>query len=355
MKGQRVEYIDALRGFTMILVVFAHVETFMLQIDPGRTIISSLFLSFRMPLFFFISGYISYKKQDIWNKEFYIRSIAKKIRIQLMPTLFFGLLYTYLFSVGDICGFLYNSNKYGYWFTLSLLGMFAILYLNNFLISCNKKRSELLMKISLILIAFTLFLFRFIYDKYSVIRTISDVFCFHQICVYFPFFVFGYIASMHKEIFTKFLDNKKMQLCVFIIYIITFYIQRTLLITETYDHNLLFILYRSIQYIIIGCTGICVVYNFFRLNSDLFSSKSAIGMLLQTIGRRTLEIYVLHYFFLSPMPFLGNFKENTSNIMIELLSCVIISMIIIYCSLFVAKILRLSNTLSYYFLGVSRK
>ena len=40
----RIEYIDALRGFTMILVVFAHVETFMFSIDPGETFISSLFI-----------------------------------------------------------------------------------------------------------------------------------------------------------------------------------------------------------------------------------------------------------------------------------------------------------------------
>ena len=187
MKSQRIEYIDALRGFTMILVVFAHVETFMLQIDPGRTILSSLFLSFRMPLFFFISGYISYKKENIWNKKFYISSILRKGRIQLVPTLFFGVLYTYLFSIGNIYGFLCNNNKYGYWFTLSLLGMFAILYLNNFLISCNKNRSERLLKISLILIAFTLFLFKFIYDKNIEIRTISDIFCFHQICLGYVF------------------------------------------------------------------------------------------------------------------------------------------------------------------------
>ena len=47
----RIEYIDALRGFTMILVVFAHVETYMLEIEPNSTFVSSLFISL---LFYFI-------------------------------------------------------------------------------------------------------------------------------------------------------------------------------------------------------------------------------------------------------------------------------------------------------------
>ena len=69
MATNRLQYIDALRGFTMILVVFAHVETYMLSIDPNTTFISSLFISFRMPLFFFISGYIAFKSKKVWIFE----------------------------------------------------------------------------------------------------------------------------------------------------------------------------------------------------------------------------------------------------------------------------------------------
>ena len=112
MQTKRIEYIDALRGFTMILVVFAHVETFVLKIEPNSTLISELFLSFRMPLFFFISGFISFKKNAIWDKEFLFENLFKKAKIQLIPTFFFGLLYTYLFSLGNWRDFIYNYYKF---------------------------------------------------------------------------------------------------------------------------------------------------------------------------------------------------------------------------------------------------
>lgn len=54
---KRIEYIDALRGFTMILVVFSHVEMTSLGFETP-TFLNSMFMSFRMPLFFFISGFI---------------------------------------------------------------------------------------------------------------------------------------------------------------------------------------------------------------------------------------------------------------------------------------------------------
>lgn len=58
---KRIKYIDALRGFTMILVVFAHIEAFSMFGMQHTTFLGSIFQSFRMPLFFFISGYIAFK------------------------------------------------------------------------------------------------------------------------------------------------------------------------------------------------------------------------------------------------------------------------------------------------------
>ena len=47
---QRIEYIDAMRGLTMLLVVIYHVSTFELG---GRDSYSFFFSEFLMPLFFF--------------------------------------------------------------------------------------------------------------------------------------------------------------------------------------------------------------------------------------------------------------------------------------------------------------
>lgn len=56
IKGKsRIEYLDAMRGFCMLLVVYGHLGLG-LSVDPVR----SVFATFYMPLFFFISGYLCY-------------------------------------------------------------------------------------------------------------------------------------------------------------------------------------------------------------------------------------------------------------------------------------------------------
>ena len=56
MAKQRIAYIDAMRGFTMILVVFAHVCHFCL--GDSRMGYNSIFILFRLPCFFMLSGWL---------------------------------------------------------------------------------------------------------------------------------------------------------------------------------------------------------------------------------------------------------------------------------------------------------
>ena len=356
MKTQRIEYIDALRGFTMVLVVFAHVETFMLSIDPGTTFISSLFLSFRMPLFFFISGYLVFKEGKQWTFKVWKHSVQNKIRVQIIPTAFFGLLYTYLFSLGNCIDFISNYHKFGYWFTICLLGMLIIIYTINWLSCVLVKRSspsKIMMTLILITVSIMLFLFKFIYDKNPEIAIVTNYFCFHQICVYFPFFAFGYIASQYKVMFAEFLDNELIQACVYLSFGVVFYLKTTLN-DDDYGVSMMLLLYRSVQDVILGVLGICVVYNFFRKNSSWFSSKTMLGKQLQRIGSRTLDVYMLHYFFLTKISFLQNWVSR-GNIICELFCVGIISVIITYCTLFVSDILRTSRFVSVYLFGNLRK
>lgn len=91
---ERIKYIDALRGFTMLLVVFAHIELLGFGISPYSSTLGGIFVSFRMPMFFFISGYIAYKAIT-WDFGTYIKSVRKKAIVQLIPTIFFFSLFTF--------------------------------------------------------------------------------------------------------------------------------------------------------------------------------------------------------------------------------------------------------------------
>ena len=65
--GNRVEYIDALRGMTMILVVYSHVALWCF--DNLNMAYNDVFMKFRMPTFFFISGWVFFKVDRIWNND----------------------------------------------------------------------------------------------------------------------------------------------------------------------------------------------------------------------------------------------------------------------------------------------
>lgn len=59
---KRIEYIDAVRGITMLIVVFQHIRAFSFGLYEDDSILSMVYLSFMLPMFFFISGFASYKK-----------------------------------------------------------------------------------------------------------------------------------------------------------------------------------------------------------------------------------------------------------------------------------------------------
>lgn len=336
----------------MILVVFAHVETFMLAMDPGSTLLSSLFLSFRMPLFFFISGYLVYKGNISWTFKEWTQRIQGKIKTQLMPTFVFGIIYTYIFSLGNIRDFLYNYHKFGYWFTICLFGMLLIIYTINLLARyINRNCSKKCVSIALLVISLIFFTLKFVYDKSVSFSAIADFFCFHQVCVYFPFFALGYISSQYKDKFSHFLDNDRMQAIVFILFCIAFYVKYTL-DEASFETSLALLAYRSIQDIVIGVFGISIVYNFFRKYQSSFTKERKVGRILQYIGGHTLEIYLLHYFFLKQLPKIVDCGiMNSIGVPLEFAIVTSLSLLVIGCSLLLSRIICTNSITSTILLG----
>lgn len=115
---RRIEYIDALRGFTMILVVLGHVPMYAYRSADGVSF-SLLPTTFHMALFFFLSGWFvpltsSAPINMVWLK--------KKVMQLVVPTVMFYSLYCYLNGV-DVIENLWNDKyKAGYWFCIVLFG-----------------------------------------------------------------------------------------------------------------------------------------------------------------------------------------------------------------------------------------
>ena len=126
----RIEYIDAMRGFTMIMVVLYHIKLNNFSGPADNTLFTLILMSFIMPLFFFISGFCTYKYNTcILKLQPLVTSLKNKIQIYVIPTLIIGLVYTYIVTKQNWYDFIIDDLKLGYWFTIALLEMFLIYYL----------------------------------------------------------------------------------------------------------------------------------------------------------------------------------------------------------------------------------
>lgn len=116
MATKRLEYIDALRGFTMILVVFAHIINYGYHITDAKAetmdTFNNLFIRFRMPLFFFISGFVLYKQERIWDKPFIKDFIKKKFFVQIVPTFIFLFLFAYLYNINRVFSLMFRKTSF---------------------------------------------------------------------------------------------------------------------------------------------------------------------------------------------------------------------------------------------------
>lgn len=84
-KGKRIEYIDYLRCFGIIIMIMGHI---------GFTSIFDKWIhSFHMPIWFFISGYFCSKGQPLGNH------VYKRIRTLLIPYFIFALIYVVLYGI----------------------------------------------------------------------------------------------------------------------------------------------------------------------------------------------------------------------------------------------------------------
>ena len=346
---KRIEYIDAIRGFTMILVVFSHINIF--SLDITNSFVNSIFVSFFMPLFFFISGFVGFKLMA-WDKNTYLAMTKNKFLHQLVPTLILGIIYTCVYLTNcNLMDFIGNSAKLGYWFTIVIFEMYFIFYtLNLCLYNFNVKRFEKRLFISLVLLSILSFCLWIIFTKFS--NKLVDAFCLLNLCKFFPYFAFGIICSMNKDLFHRILENKYFTFVIILLFCIGFYVNRFYL---SIPSNVIIILLWFIVTFLIGFAGLLIVYNTFRVYKDSFSSDKKIGRMLQYIGKRTLEIYLLHYFLLPTLPALGNMLSKSNNFVLELVVGLFISLLVIAVCLVVSNILRTNPILAKYLLGVKNK
>ena len=340
-KKKRIEYIDAMRGFTMILVVYSHIIFFGYN-DDSILSFNSFFVNFRMPLFFFISGWVLYKAGRVWDWNFVKDFLPKKFMVQIIPTVFFFLVFIYFFRDMQITKEALGPSKSGYWFTLSLFEFFLIyvatMYLNPF------KNQGLKEDLVVIVVASVVYLFSSFREHSNA--TVADVYNYLGINYlrYYVFFCLGTFIRKYYDGFCRLMDNKYVMAAV-LLALLGMIMFSNALLYHLHDITFVFVVY--------GTLGIMVVLTFFRKHEKYVSGETVIGRYLQFIGRRTLDVYLLHYLFLPRhLEMVGVFFKENPNPVLEFFVSVFLACLVILVCLTVSEVIRLSPFLEHRLFGV---
>ena len=339
---ERLEYLDALRGFAMFLVVFVHIEFFGFFDFSHTTFLGKLFSAIHLPTFFFISGFCMYRPNAVYGISHLYTDVLRLI----VPAFIVGILYTYLIIHRDIVYFLSNTMKAGYWFTISLFEVIMI-YRLVYWVSWNRDK---LFVTLLLLTAIFLYLLKLPLKIIPKAEVLGNYLCLHQTCNYFLYFAIGVLVCKYKDLVGRLSLNKLVPLLSLLIFIVFSYLMFSYFSLGQLNWMLDKII-ETLGETLVGISGVFLLYMFFVQYKALFIRENPLGKIFIIVGNNTLAIYLLHYFLLPNLPMVGDFLKKYPNIIVELFIGVLLSCLIITISLVIAKLLRTSPIMGKALLG----
>lgn len=181
MGTQRLLYLDAMKGILIILVIVGHTVQFNIN-DFQHNFVFRFIYSFHMPLFFMISGYLTYKKE-------YAKTLIRKRAMQLLiPFVVWAFLLSSLetgaFDWSRTCRILLYPDN-GLWFLYNLF-VYCVLFNLSERFSNQKIRQEWIVWIGISLCYCAGILFK---NKFNCT----------PICWYLPFFAMGYYVRKYEH------------------------------------------------------------------------------------------------------------------------------------------------------------
>lgn len=337
MVNDRIEYIDSIKGIAILLMVMGHVIANyfvnfyeILNGIPSLLIVWRVIYSFHMPLLMFCSGLVVLRNNEFSLKSFR-NTLIKRSKTLLLPFVFSGIL-LHMFSQGKTLG---------YWF-LWMLFLFTLFVMTvEFLCSYIHKYRQQTSTIIIVIAAIAIHLFYSRLYKFEHLPLI-DIGHLNQ----FPYFCMGLICARYNLCEKWFSRNWVYSLALFAFIFLT--IWRTI-----YG-------FYVPKYSITNCMiPISAIVVFVYLFKNGIKEQSRTIKLVQYIGRHSLEIYILHLFFLFPIYFLGEYMielQNTimgvrTSFFLELASSFIISVVNISLCYLTMNMINKSNILSQIFLG----
>lgn len=292
MANERINYIDSVRGLAILLIVLQHLCLFtfpdneFIRVHQFNVILRAP----SVPLFFFISGFLVYKER--YDVSIFLNNAYKRIVTQLYPTIFIGMIWCIAFYDSQFVEMLFKYYKKGYWFTFVSVEMFFIGG-GILLITQTLKTSKKSLIILIGIIGILAWLSRVIWTNvFYEPHTFPTLFSLGPLTNYLIFFFFGMYFKMSYDIVKPWLKRTSVTVGSTILFLL---LSIVLLIMDMRNITI-GLSYLDLLRLFIGIICIVCLFNWLYVNTRF--SVTLVAQQLEKIGKCTLEIYLLHYFFL---------------------------------------------------------
>lgn len=299
---KRLHYMDILKGMAIFMVVMGHVLTMCVR-EIDRTTLFKFIGEIHMPLFFFISGWFTLKlgENGNWRRP----AILPRAKRLILPMLFMSSLWVIYFPHSGLqsplnptfSGLWHGLWKSGYWFTLVLFEIFLIYWLISGIMSVLRRVWQQ--------IAFTVVCWGFLLGLSVLLaEDVSNMLMVPLIARFFPVFMVGAIASAHRDKFSRLTASSPcFTVAVLIAAVLLYFICWPWEFDKWHFMPFDVAIARSLFQILLAYIAITAISPWataaFADNTTGCGHRFA--RMWQYLGRESLAIYLMHYFFLFPM------------------------------------------------------
>lgn len=285
-QSKRLVHLDVIKGLAIIFVIIHH------GLDTST--IPTFIDSYHMPLFILVSGILSARELSFsWEKA---KAYWKKKVLQLLlPLLTILPLSVYLFHLGS--GSIWEkfiiifSGRYkgGYWFIFALFILLAIQYCTRFIADRLRKGGLDWQHIELTIMALPIPILLVL--RYVLPGHINMLLSFNQVSWLYPYMVLGFALGRYQRL-DKCIRNEILSSALIVIYLIgfsTFASKFNVMSLSMYPWSLCILIFTY-----------SLIHRF--ANSATSVTSRRIIACLSELGKNSLGIYLVHYFFLPRLP-----------------------------------------------------
>ena len=340
-KRKRLDYIDAMRGFAILFIVFGHIPLYCYGIaDEQLSSFRALTSLLQLPMFFFVSGFVLNPQKMLTGG---VKTCFSKFRQLIVPALLFGGIYVFINDI-DIIYCLTDNFKCGYWFTLILFEFIIIQCLWEYVaktLNINNKRKIYIILSVVIALGIYVLSMPTVSNRLGRVSGIVGI----PMLRYYMYFAAGQLIRLNLEnLFQyKYRDT--------LVSVIIFGFLLSAVYNWCFNVELSGLLFH-VNFIIFELFALLSVFVFFFKKRTCFSSSLRASKAITFIGRRTLDIYLLHYFFLpKDLSVFGHYFVNHPAPIFELAFGGIVTILIVAVCLIVSEILRQSTFCRKWLLG----